>query len=91
MTATRTTDKRLTDEQVAEVMGLIKGSDSVELKLTVPEADQRSTVVGARSWTRSRRRFVRSSSSTRRSWRSSKARCRRARAAGSEARATTRS
>ena len=46
MTATRTTDKRLTDEQVAEVMGLIKGSDTVELKLTVPEADHRSTVLG---------------------------------------------
>ena len=34
----------LTDEQVAEVIGLIKGSDSVELKLTVPEEHQRSTL-----------------------------------------------
>ena len=32
------------DEQLAELMQLIKGSDSVELKLTVPEASQLSTV-----------------------------------------------
>ena len=37
------------------MFGLIKGADSVELKLTVPEADHRSTVVGARAWTRSMR------------------------------------
>jgi hypothetical protein len=40
-TPTRTV---LTDEQVAELIGLIKGSDSVELKLTVPEEHQRSTL-----------------------------------------------
>src|SRR5215831_8002987 len=34
----------LTDEQVAELVALIKGSDSVELKLTVPEEHQRSTL-----------------------------------------------
>jgi len=44
MAATRTSETRLSDEDVAKVMGLIKGSDSVELKLTVPETDQRSTV-----------------------------------------------
>ncbi len=32
-------------DEVARLLELIKGSDSVELKLTVPESDQRSTVV----------------------------------------------
>ncbi len=36
----------LTDEQLPELLGLIKGSDSVELKLTVPESSHRSTVQG---------------------------------------------
>jgi hypothetical protein len=39
-----TTSPRLTDEQQAEFLELAKGSDSVELKLTVPEADHASTV-----------------------------------------------
>jgi hypothetical protein len=30
----------LTDEQLGEIIGLLKGADSVELKLTVPESDQ---------------------------------------------------
>ncbi len=34
----------LTDEQLIEVFRLIKGADSVELKLSVPDANQRSTV-----------------------------------------------
>jgi hypothetical protein len=34
----------LSGEQLAELLGLIKGADSVELKLTVPESDQRSAV-----------------------------------------------
>jgi hypothetical protein len=34
----------LTPEQLSEVLGLIKGADSVELKLSVPDADRRSTV-----------------------------------------------
>jgi hypothetical protein len=34
----------LTDEQLVEVLRLIKGADSVELKLSVPDANQRSTV-----------------------------------------------
>lgn len=36
---------RLSDEDLIAVMALIKGSDSVELKLTVPESDQRSAIV----------------------------------------------
>ena len=36
------TEKRLTDEQLAEVLALIKKADSVELKLTVPDANRRS-------------------------------------------------
>lgn len=35
---------RLTDEQLPELMGLLRGSDSVELKLTVPSAHQRAAV-----------------------------------------------
>lgn len=34
----------LSAEQVSEVLRLIKGADSVELKLTVPDADRRSAV-----------------------------------------------
>jgi hypothetical protein len=34
----------LSDEQRQQLLGLIKGADSVELKLTVPEHDHRSTV-----------------------------------------------
>jgi hypothetical protein len=42
--ATATTEPaRLTDEQLGEVLELVKGADSVELKLTVPESSQRST------------------------------------------------
>ncbi|HYH91941.1 MAG TPA: hypothetical protein VD763_02190, partial [Candidatus Saccharimonadales bacterium] len=33
-----------TSEQLSEVLALIKGADSVELKLTVPETDQRSAI-----------------------------------------------
>ena len=35
---------RLSDAQLQEVVQLIKGADSVELKLTIPESDQRSAV-----------------------------------------------
>ena len=34
----------LTNEQLIEMLGLIKGADSVELKVTVPETDHRSAV-----------------------------------------------
>jgi hypothetical protein len=36
----------LSDDQLQEVLGLIREADSVELKLTVPDEDRRSTVVG---------------------------------------------
>jgi hypothetical protein len=39
-----TTSPRLTDEQQAEFLELAKDADSIELKLTVPEADHASTV-----------------------------------------------
>jgi hypothetical protein len=45
MTTATTTPVALSQEQIAEMLDLIKGSDSVELKLTVPEHDQRSAVV----------------------------------------------
>jgi hypothetical protein len=36
--------KAIPDDRLAELLELIRGADSVELKLTVPESDQRSTV-----------------------------------------------
>jgi hypothetical protein len=42
--ATATAAKRLSDKQLVEVLELVKDADSVELKLTVPESSQRSTV-----------------------------------------------
>ena len=44
MATTRKREPRLSDEDVAGVLALIKGSDSVELKLTIPETEHRSTV-----------------------------------------------
>jgi hypothetical protein len=44
MATTSTTPRGFSDEDLVSLMGLIRGSDSVELKLTVPESDQRSTV-----------------------------------------------
>ena len=35
----------LSDDQLAELLSLIEGADSIELKLTVPDEDRRSTVV----------------------------------------------
>jgi hypothetical protein len=46
MTAHPTIAPTLSDEQLREVLVLIQGSDSVELKLTVPDEDRRSTVMG---------------------------------------------
>ena len=43
-TSTAKQQRRLTDEQMAEMLALTKGSDSVELKLTVPESDHRSAI-----------------------------------------------
>jgi hypothetical protein len=34
----------LTNEQLVEMLGLMQGADTVELKLTVPETDQRSAI-----------------------------------------------
>jgi hypothetical protein len=36
----------LSDDQLQEVLGLMREADTVELKLTVPDEDRRSTVVG---------------------------------------------
>jgi hypothetical protein len=45
MTTATTTPVALSHEQIAEMLDLLKDADSVELKLTVPELDQRSAVV----------------------------------------------
>jgi hypothetical protein len=45
MTTATTPPVALSNEQIAEVLDLLKDADSVELKLTVPEHDQRSAVV----------------------------------------------
>jgi hypothetical protein len=45
MTAPTMTAPTLSDEQVAELLALARESDSVELKLTVPEEQQRSTAI----------------------------------------------
>jgi len=37
---------RLSDVQLAQVMALIKGADSVELKVTVPATEHRATITG---------------------------------------------
>ena len=39
-----TATRRLSDEQLVEMFGLMQGADSVELKLTIPESGQRATV-----------------------------------------------
>lgn len=44
--ATEQPTRRLTDAQLKEVMRLIKGANSVELKLTVPASAHRATVQG---------------------------------------------
>jgi hypothetical protein len=44
MTSATADSPRLDDAQLAELLPLIRGADSVELKLTVPESDQRSAV-----------------------------------------------
>ena len=42
--ATRKKAPRLTDDELGQLLELVDDADSVELKLTVPEADQRSAV-----------------------------------------------
>ena len=46
MASTTTTRTTLSDEEVARLLELLKDVDSAELKLTVPDASQRSTVRG---------------------------------------------
>ena len=42
--ATTPETPQLTDEQLTELLGLVRGADTVELKLTVPDEHRRSTV-----------------------------------------------
>jgi hypothetical protein len=44
MTTATTRSPRLADDELAELLSLVGQADSVELKLTVPESDQRSAV-----------------------------------------------
>ena len=44
MPATRRRPRRLSDAQLEQLLDLTKGADSVELKLTVPDAERRSTI-----------------------------------------------
>jgi hypothetical protein len=44
MASATTARSALSDDEFAQLVGLIKDADSVELKLTVPEQDQRATV-----------------------------------------------
>ena len=46
MPATTPAAARLSDAEVERMLALMRGADSVELKLTVPEAAHRSTVSG---------------------------------------------
>jgi hypothetical protein len=45
MASTTTTAPTLSGDQIGQMLALMKESDSVELKLTVPESSQRSTVM----------------------------------------------
>jgi hypothetical protein len=45
MASTSQAVRSLSDEQLEELLGLAEGSDSVELKLTVPTSERRATVV----------------------------------------------
>jgi len=44
MASARTSRAEIPEEDLPELMSLIEGSDSVELKLSVPESDQRSAI-----------------------------------------------
>ncbi len=44
MSQTASEAPRLSDAQLAEMLALTKGADSVELKLTVPDAERRATI-----------------------------------------------
>jgi hypothetical protein len=45
MASAPVSERHMTDEQLQQLTTLIKGADSVELKVTVPEASQRSSTV----------------------------------------------
>jgi hypothetical protein len=44
MTTAHTQAPGLSGEQLSELLGLLEGADSVELKLTIPDSDQRSAI-----------------------------------------------
>lgn len=44
MATTSTARARLTDEELGRMLALMEGSDSVELKATVPESAHRSSI-----------------------------------------------
>ena len=46
MTESNSGFPNLSTDQMRELLGLLEGADSVELKLTVPDGDQRSAVAG---------------------------------------------
>jgi len=48
MTTAQTAPPPITGDKLVELMGLIRGADSVELKLTVPEGAQRSAIQALR-------------------------------------------
>jgi len=48
MTAAQTAPALITGDQLVEMMGLIRDSDTVELKLTIPEGAQRSAIQALR-------------------------------------------
>jgi hypothetical protein len=48
MSATTTRGLAISDKELVDLLALIKGADSVELKLTVPAADHRATIAGLR-------------------------------------------
>jgi hypothetical protein len=45
MAKTSAKESILSDQQLGGLLELVKGADTVELKLTVPDSDRRSTVV----------------------------------------------
>ena len=67
MAATAEDRSRLSDEDLEELLALIEDADSVELKATVPESEQRSAV-SALAMDPLESQIARSSSSTRRIW-----------------------
>ena len=63
MPATKQRPRRLSDAELGQLLALTTDADSVELKLTVPDSERRSTVT-ALGMDPSTPRFARSTSST---------------------------